>query len=332
MGFVGNLFGGNSGMGWKAQSGLQQGQLEDTYAQQQDAIRRQQEFATAVAAQGGLGNQAQVFQQQQQLAQQLQQMGQGQGPSAAQAMLAQQAGNIGAQQAALAASQRGASQNVGLVGRQAAMAGMGAQQQAAGQAATLRAQEQMQALEQLRLQQMGMGQVAGQQVAQQAQATGALSSAALQAQQQALGAVAHQQAAQAGIEQQTAQKQGGMFGQLLGAVGPALSVLAAPATGGASLMAGEAAPLAEGMSFAAKGGEIPSHEMFIKHILGGSRMAYGEKVPGKAEVKGDSLKNDKVPVMLSPGEIVVPRSSAGNPDKAAQFAKAVAMKSKRKKK
>ena len=326
---LGGLFGG--GFDWKAESGLQGGQLEQTYAQQQDAIKRQQEFAAAVAAQGGLGNQSQVFQQQQQLAQQLQQMGQGQGPSAAQAMLSQQAGNIGAQQAALAASQRGASQNVGLVGRQAAMAGMNAQQGAASQAATLRAQEQLSALDQLRLQQANMSQLTGQQVAQQAQATGALATSSLAAQQQALTAVANQQKTQAGIEEQKATKQGGILGQITGAIGPALSVLAAPATGGASLMAGEAAGLGEGMAFANKGGEIPSHEMFIKHILNSKNMAYGQKVPGKAEVKGDSLKNDKVPTMLSPGEIVVPRSKAGDPDKAAQFAKAVAMKSKRKK-
>ena len=34
------------------------------------------------------------------------------------------------------------------------------------------------------------------------------------------------------------------------------------------------------------------------------------KVPGKAKVKGDSLKNDVVKVLLSPGEIVIPRSKA----------------------
>lgn len=34
----------------------------------------------------------------------------------------------------------------------------------------------------------------------------------------------------------------------------------------------------------------------------------GKKVPGKAEVKGDSLKNDKVPAKLEEGGIVIPRS------------------------
>jgi hypothetical protein len=82
----------------------------------------------------------------------------------------------------------------------------------------------------------------------------------------------------------------------------------------------------------AHGGEIDQpKKKFIDHILEGDKFAYGNKVPGKAEVKGDDLKNDKVPAMLSPGEIVVPRSKASDPDKAAQFAKAVAMKSKRKK-
>ena len=280
-------------------------------------------------------------QQQQQLAQQLQQMGQGQGPSAAQAMLAQQAGNIGAQQAALAASQRGASQNVGLVGRQAAMAGMGAQQQAASQAATLRAQEQLSALDQLRLQQAGMGQLAGQQVAQQAQATGALSASALQAQQQALGALGQQQRTQSEIEKQTAARQGGIFGQALGALGSLPQLFQAGTEtgvtgGGAGVGLGvdTSMPTITMPSYLNKahGGEIDQpKKKFIDHILEGDKFAYGNKVPGKAEVKGDDLKNDKVPAMLSPGEIVVPRSKASDPDKAAQFAKAVAMKSKRKK-
>lgn len=34
----------------------------------------------------------------------------------------------------------------------------------------------------------------------------------------------------------------------------------------------------------------------------------GGKVPGKAEVPGDSMLNDKVPAMLSPGEVVMPRT------------------------
>jgi hypothetical protein len=47
--------------------------------------------------------------------------------------------------------------------------------------------------------------------------------------------------------------------------------------------------------------------------------ARGGTVPGNAQVAGDSTANDKVPYMLSPGEIVVPRSAASSPDKAKEF-------------
>jgi hypothetical protein len=50
----------------------------------------------------------------------------------------------------------------------------------------------------------------------------------------------------------------------------------------------------------------------------------GAVVPGEAEVAGDSQKNDKVPALLSPGEIVVPRSIAEmSPEKIAQFVAAL---------
>jgi hypothetical protein len=50
-----------------------------------------------------------------------------------------------------------------------------------------------------------------------------------------------------------------------------------------------------------------------------SRFKQGGKVPGKANVPGDSPKNDTVPIMASPGEIVIPRSHATDPDKAKAF-------------
>jgi hypothetical protein len=49
----------------------------------------------------------------------------------------------------------------------------------------------------------------------------------------------------------------------------------------------------------------------------------GGSVDGQAKVSGDSTKNDTVPAMLSPGEIVIPRSHVGSPDKAAQFLNAL---------
>lgn len=45
----------------------------------------------------------------------------------------------------------------------------------------------------------------------------------------------------------------------------------------------------------------------------------GGYVPGRAQVSGDSPKNDKVHTMLSPGEIVIPRSKAKSADKAKAF-------------
>lgn len=45
-----------------------------------------------------------------------------------------------------------------------------------------------------------------------------------------------------------------------------------------------------------------------------NQMLAGGNVPGKAEVKGDSKKNDKVPTLLSPGEDVIPRSITQLPE------------------
>ena len=39
----------------------------------------------------------------------------------------------------------------------------------------------------------------------------------------------------------------------------------------------------------------------------GQNFKPGGKVGGKARKSGDSLKNDTVPAMLSPGEVVIPR-------------------------
>lgn len=58
------------------------------------------------------------------------------------------------------------------------------------------------------------------------------------------------------------------------------------------------------------------------NALGGaaSKMAaHGGKIEGKAKVDGDSEINDTVPALLSPGEIVIPRSHADDPEKAKMF-------------
>lgn len=52
---------------------------------------------------------------------------------------------------------------------------------------------------------------------------------------------------------------------------------------------------------------------------GPSTYARGGQIPGRAQVSGDSKTNDTVPAMLSPGEIVIPRSHAENAQMAKEF-------------
>jgi hypothetical protein len=49
----------------------------------------------------------------------------------------------------------------------------------------------------------------------------------------------------------------------------------------------------------------------------------GGAVPGAPKVFGDDSRNDTVPAMLSPGEIVIPRSHATSPEAAADFVRAL---------
>lgn len=61
-----------------------------------------------------------------------------------------------------------------------------------------------------------------------------------------------------------------------------------------------------------------------KMAMGMARASDGGKVLGQAKVSGDSLKNDEVPAMLSPGEVVIPRSVIQSDDPVNNAAKFVA--------
>lgn len=50
-----------------------------------------------------------------------------------------------------------------------------------------------------------------------------------------------------------------------------------------------------------------------------AKKAHGGKIDGSAPVPGDSEKNDIVPAMLSPGEVVIPRSALQSPEKVLAF-------------
>lgn len=69
-------------------------------------------------------------------------------------------------------------------------------------------------------------------------------------------------------------------------------------------------------------------------VFGGdprTELAHGAEVSGRAKFNGDTRANDTVPAMLSPGEIVLPRSVAQSPDapdKAKRFVEAIKGKKK----
>lgn len=102
----------------------------------------------------------------------------------------------------------------------------------------------------------------------------------------------------------------GLIGDLFGAgAGAGAGYSGALMAGGAADAVTEAAPL---VLLANKGAQIPFSTALLQ----------GGTVPGKASVQGDSEKNDTQPTLLSPGEVVLPRSVTMAPnaeEKAAEF-------------
>ena len=218
MGFVANLFNPSQGAGFQgAQANVLNptttNQAQTAYGGTQNALQQQQAFLNALQAQNGIGNQSNVYNQ-------LQGVAQGTGPNPAQAMLNQATGQNVSNQAALMGSQRGASQNVGLMARQAGQQGANLQQQAIGQGASMQAQQSLGALGQ-------MGSLATQQVGQQQGALGTLNQAQQSEQNQLLNSINAQNQANvgmqgninqvnAGIAQGNQAAQAGMWGSLTG--------------------------------------------------------------------------------------------------------------------
>lgn len=367
MGFVGDMFSSNKGMGYTA-SGTPIAQPV-TSDQASQALAQQQATAQQAAAQNGFGNQTNVFGQAQALAGQLGEQTQGGGPNPALAQLNQTTGQNVANQAALMAGQRGSSANVGMMARQAAQQGANTQQQAVGQAATMRAQQMIAAQQQLQQQQGLMAGIAGQQVNNQigtGQQYAGNTLGQINAQNQAnVGMQSNINNANAGIQGQTAQAQGNVFKGVTNAAGSAIGM----ADGGAiqppdvlhfgkigndlGLVKGQdeidagypnsADPIPHPVDSSEGNDDGPQSQLgqYLKSALtsavtnmatGGSVYAKGgmNKVPGKAAVAGDSAKNDTVQAMLSPGEGVIPRTAMTTPEKAAAFARQMVMKNKRK--
>jgi len=226
--------------------------------------------------------QAQNMAQQQALAQALQAQMSGAGPSVAQQALKQATNRNIQQNTAMIASQKGI--NPALAQKLAAQNAAAMGQEAAAQGATLQAQEQLAA----------RGQLGG--------LYGQMGQQNLTAQSQYLQGVQGQNQINAGIEAQNAANMAGLAGGVINAAGSALT---------AGLGGAKTAPMG-GSGGGAGGGSRTVQGMMTP-------MSEGGKVDGKAKVKGDSEKNDTVPAMLSPGEIVIPRSHSDSPEKAKEF-------------
>lgn len=300
MSFIADLFNGDKGAGFQAQGApiiqaATKEQADQAFQNTQTGLQQQQAFLQALQAQNGIQNQSDVYNQ-------LQGVANGTGPNPAQAMLAQSTGDNAAQTAALMAGQRGASANTGLIARQAGQAGANAQQQAAGQAATLQAQQSLNAIN-------GAGNIASNQVGNLGGANANYNQFAQGQQQNILGAIANQN--NAGVQMQSnmntanshiaginAQKQGDILSGIGGALGKAAMIatmgpagaLAGSLTPGGG--AGAAGNVGQTPFFGAEGGQIPSSHT-ARHLKG-IKMASGGEVP----------------IVVSPGEKYLSQSQA----------------------
>ncbi len=216
-----NKLAGLNGTGTMGQATGQQGALNKGLAGvngtgamtqatgQQGALNQQLGHANGVGVQqGGIGALQNVYGQQGNTLGQLQGVANGTGPNPAQAMLNQATGQNVANQSAMMAGQRGAGSNVGLMARQAAQQGAATQQQAAGQGATMQANQQLNALGQMGGQESAMGNTAGNIVGAGAGLTGQ--------QQAGIGQQFGQGAQAAGMQQSGINA---LYGQGQGAIG-----------------------------------------------------------------------------------------------------------------
>lgn len=401
MGFVGSMLSGSQGAGFQAampnlEQAVSQDQVNQAYGNTQTGLTQQQNFVNALAAQNGIQNQSNIFNQQQSLANQLQGQTLGGGPNPALAQLNQTTAANTANQAALMASQRGVSSNPALLARQAAQIGAANQQGAAGQAATLRAQQQLASEQLLQGQQNLLGGMATQQVGQQQQGINNYNQFAQNEQQNLLNSVAAYNNAQVGATSSAnssnaqiaginAQTQGQLLGGALNGLGLGLGagkahggMIHSYAQGG---MTPQIAPVqVSALNQVPVSNQIPAPnpsmssnpqngpQSFFGKMLQGTggnleknpqstptpnifqggqslgKMAGkgigsgigaigslfksqpkahggqvhnfkpGGQVPGKAQARGDSYSNDTVPAMLSPNEIVIPRSVVNSED------------------
>lgn len=388
MGFMSGIFGSNKGLNYQASSaplmqGVNDQQIKDAYQQTQKGLAQQENFMNALAPQGQQGMGAQTA-----LSNMYMQQAQGHGPNVAQAQLAQNTQNNIGQQAALMAGQRGTGSNAGLLARQAAQQGGAMQQQAAGQAATLQAQQQLAA-------QQALQGLSGTQIGQQSGAIQGYNQAAQSEQQNLLNALAQynnasvsnnssMNNANASVAGHAAQAQQGLLGGLMSGIGSIfahggmvkgyadggdVAASAGPQSFAGKFMQGfrqevpsnnnAGVPMAQGQMdmggnnavqngssnmfggmlgalksapSAGSAGAAPLQQAGGENVMmpayasgGMANLKEGGGVKGKPKVGGavDTEKNDTVPAMLSPGEVVIPRSVMHSEDPVGNAAKFV---------
>lgn len=237
-------------------SPVEAGQISKSATALQGNLNGQQALLEALAGQGGVNKQSDVYNQTQGVVN-------GTGPNPAQAMLANATGKNVANQASLMAGQRGASQNAGLIARQAAQQGGNLQQQAAGQGAAMQAQQSLAALGQLGTQ---ANQMTGQQIGQVNQNTNsqmANNQNLMNAQQgHNANAVASQNnvnTTNQAMNLQQQQQQANMAGNLTSAIGTALTLpkdKAPPIVPESTSEPTTAEQLPQGQALAAEGGAV----------------------------------------------------------------------------
>lgn len=231
-----------------------------------------------------------IAQQQQQFVNALQSQANGTGgPSAAQQLMQNAMDQNAANSYSMAASQRGT--NPMLAMRNAAQANAQAGLQSAGQTAAMRAQEQLNAQQML-----------GSQLHNMSSAGASYANMNLQGQMN------------------NANNNGKTGGGILGAIGSVGGKLLGMADGGEVPDSGSGGGAGKGSfsTFADEYKKAWAQPNFTPdtHFI---PFKSGGQVPGVASVPGDSQTNDTVPAMLSPGEIVIPRSRASDPEMAKEF-------------
>jgi len=276
---------------------------------------------------GALAGSKEVGAEQAQLAEALRAQAEGRAPSLAAMQYAQALEQSQAAAASQIASARGLSpaqaQRLMLTQQAGARAG------AAAQSAQLRLQEQMAA-------QAALGNLLGQRRQQELLggqlAAGLYGTAGGLGTQQALAQAQLDQRSKELLQQAAAAERAGnaqLASALIGAAGAGVGIAMGGSKGGGggsaeglkSLQSQVAALQAAQMTGAGQQG--PPSALAPMQARGGLA---GHQVPGKAKYKGDTRSNDTVPALLSPGEIVLPRSVAQDedaPDKAKKFVAAI---------